>query len=210
MVTGVIGGAIGEIDNLGKALFSFNPSKVEKSFANNPDGLLNHIVKVLNPRGLVRKTPRSIWPKYCTTILSSAAFFGNFKDGEDFYDWANQLYQNQRSMAALPMILAAEVDGIGYSLACDFLKELGFVNYGKPDVHVIEIFVGIGLCKQGVNPYHVQKIISKIASAADVSSYNVDKLFWLIGSGNFYNHAELGNMGLIGQNKEKFIAEFNA
>jgi len=209
MKAGVIGGSIGGIGNLGKALFSFNPNKVEKAFANDPDRLLKHIVKVLKPRGKIRKTPRSIWPKYCKTILSSATFFGQFKNGEDFYDWANHLYQDQRSMAALPMILAAEVEGIGYPLACDFLKELGFVDYGKPDVHVIEIFVGIGLCEKGASPYQVQKIISQIASAAGVSSYNVDKLFWLIGSGKFYNHPDLGNGGLIGRNKEKFIAEFN-
>ena len=131
MKAGVVGGSIGGIDNLGNALFSFDPSKVEKSFANNPGGLLEHIVKVLKTRGLVRKTPRSIWPKYCKTILSSAAFFGQFRDGEDFYDWANHLYQDQRSIAALPMILAAEVEGIGYPLACDFLKELGFVKLWK-------------------------------------------------------------------------------
>ncbi|MBU1665156.1 MAG: hypothetical protein KKG92_07120 [Gammaproteobacteria bacterium] len=210
MKASVIGGSIDGIDNLGKALFSFNPRKVEKTFSNDPGSLLKHIVKTLKPRGQIRKTPRSIWPKYCKTILSSAAFFGQFKGGNDFYAWANHLYKDQRSMAALPMILAAEVEGIGYPLACDFLKELGFVDYGKPDVHVIQIFVGIGLCEQGASPYHIQKIISQIASAAGVSSYNVDKLFWLIGSGRFYNHPEIGNNGLIGRNKDKFIAEFNA
>jgi len=210
MKVSVIGGSIGGFDNLGKALFSFNPQKVEKNYANDPDKLLNHIEKTLKPRGKIRKSPRSIWPKYCRTILSSAAFLRQFESGEDFYEWANHLYGDQRSMAALPMILAAEIEGIGYPLACDFLKELGFVDYGKPDVHIIEIFEGIGLCKQGASPYHVQKVISQIATAAKVSSYNVDKLFWLIGSGRFYNHPELGNGGLIGQNKGQFISEFNA
>lgn len=210
MKAAVIGGSIGGIDNLGKALFSFNPRDVEKIFANDPVGLLKHIVKVLKPRGQIRNTPRSIWPKYCKTILSTATFLGQFKSGKDFYAWANHLYQDQRSMAALPMILAAEIEGIGYPLACDFLKELGFVDYGKPDVHVIEIFVGIGLCDEDASPYQVQKVISQIASAAGVSSYNVDKLFWLIGSGKFYKHPKLGNEGLIGRKKEQFIAEFNA
>ena len=210
MKAGVIGGSIDGITNLGKALFSFNPREVEKNFADDPDRLLKHIVKTLKPRGQIRKTPCSIWPKYCNTILSSAAFFGQFQSGEDFYEWANHLYQDRRSMAALPMILAAEIEGIGYPLACDFLKELGFVDYGKPDIHVIDIFVGIGLCESKPSPYHVQKIISQIASAAGVSSYNVDKLFWLIGSGKFYNHPELGNGGLIGRKKEQFITEYNA
>jgi hypothetical protein len=210
MKSGVVGGSIGGINNLGDALFGFDPIKVERKFFGDPDGLLEHIVTTLKPKGQIRTAPQSIWPKYCKTILSSAAFFGQFSCGEDFYDWANHLYQDQRSMAALPMILAAEIEGIGYPLACDFLKELGFVNYGKPDVHVIEIFLGIGLCEQGASAYHVQKIISQIANEAGVSSYNVDKLFWLIGSGKFYKHLELGNNGLIGRKKAQFVAEYNA
>ena len=113
-------------------------------------------------------------------------------------------------MPALPMILAAEIYGIGYPLACDFLKELGFVDYGKPDVHVIDIFVGIGLCQPKPKPYQVQKVITKIADAASVTAYNVDKLFWLIGSGKFYNHKHLGKNGHIGRMKHAFIAHFNA
>ena len=205
MKASVIGGSIGGIQNLGRALYHFNPRKVGRAFANNPEGLLKHIIKILNPSGQIRTTARSIWPKYCKTILSAATFFGQFKSGEDFYDWANHFYGDQRSMAALPMVLAAEIDGIGYPLACDFLKELGFVNYGKPDVHVMQIFSGIGLCPEKASPYQVQKVIAQIAEASGVSAYNVDKVFWLIGSGKFYNHPNIGN---IGHKKAQFIAEF--
>jgi hypothetical protein len=208
MKASVIGGSIGGINNLGKALFRFNPRTVERHFANDPSGLLDHIVKTLKPTGKIRTTPRSIWPKYCKTILSSAAFFGQFRNGEDFYTWANYFYSDKRSMAALPLILAAEIDGIGYPLACDFLKELGFINYGKPDVHVIQIFNGIGLCTEKASPYQIQKVIAEIAEAAGVSAYNVDKLFWLIGSGKFYKHPQIGNGGHIGRKKDQFIAEF--
>lgn len=206
----VIGNAIGGFNNLGKALYLFNPRKTLKKFGGAPDALLDHIVKTLHPNGKIRKEPRSIWPKYCKTVLSGAAFFDQFSGGEDFYEWANSLYKNKRSMPALPMILAAEIEGIGYPLACDFLKELGFVEYGKPDVHVIQIFVGIGLCQPRPTPYQVQKVITQIAEAAGVSSYNVDKLFWLIGSGKFYKHLQLGKNGHIGKMKEEFIAQFNA
>jgi hypothetical protein len=209
MKAGVIGGAIGGIHNLGKVLFNFDPKKVEDTFAGDPYHLLKVIVESVHPRGQIRTTPRSIWPKYCKTILSAAAFFTQFNNGEDFYTWANHLYGDPRSMAALPMILAAEIEGIGYPLACDFLKELGFVNYGKPDVHVIEIFAGIGLCPNGASSYQVQKVISKIAEASEVSAYAVDKVFWLIGSGKFYNHPDIGNAGQVGRKKAKFIAEFN-
>lgn len=207
MKAGVIGRSIDGIDNLGKALFGFDPVKVKTRYFADPDGLLKDIVKTVKPRGQIRTAARSIWPKYCQTIISSATFLAQFSSKEDFYDWANHLYQDQRSMPALPMILAAEIEGIGYTLACDFLKELGFINYGKPDVQVMEIFAGIGLCSKDARPYQVQKIISQIAEAAHVSAYNVDKLFWLVGSGRFYNHPELGNKGYIGKKKKEFVSE---
>lgn len=209
MKAGVIGKAIGGVNNLEKALFSFDSNKILKKFNNAPDALLDHIVKTLNPNGKIRREAKSIWPKYCQTILSSAVFFSQFSDGDEFYEWANSLYKNKRSLPALPMILAAEIEGIGYPLACDFLKELGFINYGKPDVHVIEIFVGIGMCQPKPSPYQVQKIITQIATESNTSSYNVDKIFWLIGSGKFYKHEELWKNGLIGQMKEEFINSIN-
>jgi len=40
-----------------------------------------------------------------------------------------------------------------------------------------------------------------------VTPYNVDKLFWLIGSGKFYNNKEIGTQGSIKTNKKKFIKD---
>lgn len=210
MKAGVIGDSIGGVENLGKVLFKFDSIKTLNKYAGVPDELLNDIEKKLKPKGKIRKQPKSLWPKYCKTILSAASFFSQFRDGQEFYEWANLLYGNKKAMPALPMIIAAEIEGIGYPLACDFLKELGFVEYGKPDVHVIEIFVGIGLCDARPTPYQVQKVISNIAYAAGVSPYNVDKLFWLIGSGKFYKHENLGKSGKIGSLKQTYIDYVNA
>lgn len=210
MTAGVIGGSIGGFSNLGKALFKFNPSRVSKKFAGDPELLLTHIRGALQPRGQIRTSSKSIWPKYCKTVLSSSAFLAQFKSGNDFRSWANHLYSDERTMAALPLIIAAEVEGMGYALACDFLKELGYTGYGKPDVHVKEIFIGLGFCLPNATPYQVQKVISRIAKNERVSSYDVDKVFWLIGSGKFYKHPEIGKKGHIGRMKKAFLAEFGA
>jgi len=210
MKSGIIGESISGVKNLEKVLFKFNPGLTLRAYAGAPERLLEDIEKKLRPRGKIRKEPRSIWPKYCKTILSAASFFGQFESGDQFYQWANLLYGNKKSMPALPMIIAAEIEGIGYPLACDFLKELGFVGYGKPDVHVIDIFVGIGLCTAKPSPYQVQKVITRIAESAEVSPYNVDKLFWLIGSGKFYMHEDLGKRGKIGSLKQAYIDHVNA
>lgn len=206
MKAGVIGGSIGGFNNLGPALFNFNPVAVGETFRGSPEQLLKHIRKVARPRGKIRTASLSIWPKYCKTILSSSAFLTQFKDGDDFRAWANHLYSDERTMAALPLILSEEVEGIGYALACDFLKELGYFNYGKPDVHVREIFSGLGLCPATASPYQTQRVITRIASVTSATPYDVDKVFWLIGSGKFYKHPQLGKGGRVARMKKEFLS----
>ena len=60
----------------------------------------------------------------------------------------------------------------------------------------------------GLSEAEYQKVIGQIAEANNVSAYNVDKLFWLVGSGRFYDNPELGRQGNIGRGKERFLAEF--
>ena len=208
MKAGVIGGSIGGFNNLGPALFSFDPTEVGAVYYGEPERLLEHILKVVRPRGKIRTESRSIWPKYCKTILSALAFLAQFKDGNEFRAWANHLYSDERTMAALPLILTEEVEGIGYSLACDFLKELGYFNYGKPDVHIREIFSGLGLCQATARPYQIQRVIARVARNAGATPYDVDKVFWLIGSGTFYKPPELGKGGRIGRMKKEFLCAY--
>lgn len=208
MKSGVIGGSIGGFANLGPALFNFNPAKVLKAFPEDPQGLLKHIREELQPRGKNRTEAKSIWPRFCKTALSAAAFLQQFRDGEDFSEWAQHLYQDERTMPALPLIISQEIEGLGYALACDFLKDAGFTDYGKPDVHIKQLFAGLNLCAPTASPYQVQKAIAQVAKAEGVSAYNVDKVFWLIGSGKFYKHPDLGKDGRIGRLKKAFLAEY--
>jgi len=43
------------------------------------------------------------------------------------------------------MALMSEIHGIGFALACVFHKELGYLNFGKPVVHIRDIFVDLNL-----------------------------------------------------------------
>ena len=208
MKSNVIGGAISGIDNIGRVLFDFKPLAVKNTFGTNDAELLDQIINKLAPKGKVRRGHRSLWPKYCKTVLGAAAFLAQFKDGKEFYDWANHFYCDERSRLALPLLLSEEIPGIGFALACDFLKDLGFVRYGKPDTHVRDIFTGIGLSLVTASDYQIQKQIREVANAAGISAFNVDKLFWHIGSGKFENHKFLGRTGEIGSKKEKFISKF--
>lgn len=207
MKAGVIGGSIGGVDKLKKVLFDFNVSKVVQVYGGDTDKLLRDIVEILRPRGKVRRTPKSIWPKYCRTVVSIAEFLSQFKGSEEFFDWAGYFYNDKKSMAALPMILEAEIYGVGFPLACDFLKELGYLNYGKPDIHVIQIFKATSLVEPRASTYQVFKAIIRVSESLGTTPYDVDKLFWLIGSGYFYNNPEIGRKGRVGSLKKRFIKE---
>ena len=206
MRTGVIGGSIGGVHQLGRVLCDFEPAEVLKKYESGWERVLEDIVVQLKPRGSIRRTPRSIWPQYCRTILSAAKFMGQFASADDFYGWVGSFEGlDERARPALPMLLDQQIDGFGFALACDFVKELGYENFSKPDAHIKDIFWALGLSPWGTSDYEVFKAVARVASNGGVTPYNVDKLFWLVGSGYFYLDPHIGNNGRIGSLKKRFI-----
>jgi hypothetical protein len=206
MKAGVIGGSIGGVGNLRPVLCDFDPPLILEKYSAGSEDLLEDIVTQLKPRGSINRTPIGLWPKYCRTILSAAKFLSQFASADDFYEWVASFDKlDERARPALPMLLAYEIDGIGFALACDFLKELGYENFSKPDVHVIQIFQALGLCALGASDYEVFKAVARVAQNVGVTPYNVDKVFWLIGSGYFYDDLQIGKNGRIGSRKKEFI-----
>lgn len=205
MSDNVIGNAIGGVENLGKVLFDFNVKEVIQHFpVGKENELLEKIETELNNDKDFRKTKRSLWPQYCKSLTSGAHFLSQFETKDEFYSWANTMAKDEKTSAILPILISLEVAGLGFPLACDFLKSLGFRNYGKPDVHVIYILEKLGLIEgfytEKSKNYHILKALQRIAKHVNSDAYSVDKLFWLIGSGNFH----LSNIN-IGRNLEEFI-----
>lgn len=180
-----IGRAIGGIGQLARITNDFDPSWVVEHYRSS-DEIFEQVLAVLKPSGRVNREPRGVWPKYCRTMFTAARFFSQFESGQDFYICANRLYSDIRSQDALPLWIAHHVDGVQYALACDFLKEKGFLDYGKPDVHVKDILKYVGLCAHNASEHEFQAEIRAIAKAIGKTAYHVDKLIWLLGSGNFY------------------------
>jgi hypothetical protein len=205
MKAGVIGGSIGGVGNLGRVLCDFEPAEVLEKYRTDWEGVLDDIVTQLEPRGIVPRTPRSIWPRYCRTVLSGARFLSRFSSADDFYGWVVLFDEDDRARPALPLLLAQEIEGFGFALACDFLNGLGYENFSKPDVHVKDIFGALGLCPRGAGDYEVFEAVARVARNAGVTPYNADKLFWLVGSGYFYDDPQIGNKGRIGGHKKDFI-----
>ena len=205
MKAGVIGGSIGGVGKLRPVLCDFEPTLVLEKYRSGWEGVLDDIVAQLKPRGSVPRTPRSIWPRYCRSVLSGARFLAQFSTADDFYRWVDLFDEDKRARPALPLLLAQEIDGFGFALACDFLNGLGYENFSKPDVHVKDIFGSLGLCPPGAGDYEVFRAVGRLAHNAGVTPYNADKLFWLVGSGYFYKDPQIGNKGRIGRRKKEFI-----
>ena len=141
MKAGVIGSSIGGVEKLSQVLFDFAPSRVLEHYS-FWESILDDIEAQLKPRGCIRRTSRSLWPKYCQTILSSARFLSQFASADDFYDWIDFFDEDERARPAMPMLLAQEIDGFGFALACDFLKELGYENFPSL-IFTSKIFFGL-------------------------------------------------------------------
>lgn len=182
----VIGGSIGGIERLGTVLSGFDPSAVAKRYRRDEEGckrLFEDIREQLAPRGKLNYNPRSLWRRFCGTITSGAAFLAQFPDAQAFYEWVEPFDLDENGRIEIASRIATQIDGIGFALACDFLREIGFTNFSKPDVHIKEIFSQLRL-SQAKDDVEVFKAVGRVARSVGVTPHEVDQLFWLVGSGD--------------------------
>jgi hypothetical protein len=205
MKPGVIGGAIGGVEKLGAVLCDFEPLIVVEMYGADADRLLEDIADQLLRNREIRRTTRSIWPQYCHAALSGAQFLSQFSSADAFYEWIDSFNRQDEWCAALPLLLSKEVHGLGFALACDFLKEMGYTNFAKPDVHLRDIFLALSLCDPVLMIMVCSRLSCELPGTVRQPPNEVDKMFWLIGSGYFYGHEHIGNRGRIGSHKQAFI-----
>lgn len=131
-----------------------------------------------------RDSKSNSWYKWSCAIIDSARFISGFDGFEDFQRFVDRFDYNTETRMALPLLISTKIRGIGFALACNALKELGYLDYPKPDVHMIDICKGLGLCDE--SPYEVFETIVHMAEDNGVTPYEVDKVLWLISSGRYY------------------------
>lgn len=112
--------------------------------------------------------------------LNDAAFWlAKFDNPESFYDHVDKRSTDPDSMWALIKELDDQVMGIGPALACDFLKEVGVKQCGKPDLHVKRILSELGIISQKKDDRETFNALNEIASATGVAPVILDKLLWM-------------------------------
>ena len=209
----ILGRVSGGLDGLRNLLHGFDTVKIAAEWPDDEVGhskLLKHIMTSGLVRGTIADGPRSLWPLYCRSITSAAKFMSRFPQPVAFHAWAKRFVDHPDMAAALPLVLSQEIKGIGLALACEFLKELGYTEYVKPDVHIRKLAVGLGL-SDAASDYWLLRDLMALRDALEaiyVTPYSFDKLLWLIGSGRFYECVQNGRVLDVGRQADAFLAYF--
>ncbi|MDP3385956.1 MAG: hypothetical protein Q8S24_01875 [Eubacteriales bacterium] len=165
---------------LNEIFFDFEPKKIINFY--DEQSLYSRFKEAFNVKNA--DSPRNLWLQYAKFVLSASRFMSRFKTGKQFDQFIKVFSKNDLTRAALPILLSKEIAGLGFALACDFVKELGYSEYPKPDVHLNTIFSQLDICDN--DDYEVYKAIIRMAAACGKTAYQVDKVFWLISSGRYY------------------------
>jgi hypothetical protein len=193
--------AIGDIELLARSLWDFDPDRVLQEYQ-NWESLFDNIKQHCSPPGrMVKSNRHNYWVIFCKSILSIAKYISRFGSIEEFDKYVGQfITETPDTRLGLPLILKEEIFGYQFALACDFIKDNISPDFVKPDVHIKDIFIGIGKSLEGSTDYQIFRDVIDFARSIEQTPYAVDKLFWLIGSGDFY----LNNVK-VPTKKKKFI-----
>ena len=180
---------------LKEILSDFDPKTVKDNY-DKDKGLKSLVEKFNNKnKGLDLKEKIDVdkkhnpWVMFGNGAISAAIFLSDFGDRNKFDVVVKDFQRNKYFRDALPMLLAKEIVGFGFALACDFLKESGYNGYAKPDRHLMKVFEKSGLCKRNDYErfdYEVFKTIIEVAKTVEKTPYEVDKKIWLVCTGKFY------------------------
>lgn len=178
--------AIGDVDALADYLYGFSPMEVLATYDAWDDFFSTIEESEYTPPGrMERDNSRGYWVQFSKSIMSGARFLNRFDDIEEFNGFVESFYSSEYTQYSLPLLLGEEIHGLQFALACDFLKENGYPEFAKPDVHLKDIFLGTGLSDSN-DDFDIFIDIIRFADQIDERPYRVDKLFWLVGSGRFY------------------------
>ncbi|MDD3985642.1 MAG: hypothetical protein PHY59_07140 [Methanobacterium sp.] len=191
---------IGDIDKLSSYIYNWNYEKVNDKYKSWEE-LFDTIKSssYVPPGKMLKNNSHGLWVQFFKSIISISLFVSRFKNIEEFNKFVETFYFNEETRIALPLLIKEEIFGYQFALACDFLKENGYPEFIKPDVHIIDIFKGLKLTT-GNNDFQIFRDVIKFSKSINKLPYEIDKLFWLIGSGKFY----LNNIK-IKTSKEDFI-----
>ena len=175
-------------------LFGFDYSKVKDL---SVDELYNSFRNKFNVTTQDSKT--NLWYKWSRSIIDCSKFVSEFKDFKQFDDYIEENSVDFDKKVKLIDNISEKIFNMSKALIPDALKEMGYLNFAKPDIHTIDICFELGISPDK-NETNVLKALTILAQDNGITPYKADKVLWLICSGTFYNQKIKG-----GKHKTDFI-----
>lgn len=175
-----------------KVLLDFNTMEAAAKYL--PEGC-ESIYKAMIEAGIkdngIKEKRKSNWEKYCRGLYDGLKFLVT-DNGEKIINElvkASCLTENELKKISE---ISNQIHGLGFALTCDWLKECGCTWLAKPDVHINEV---IKYMKQNDKLKDEEIIMMMFSWAKTIESnnvdknataYKIDKIIWLLCTGEFY------------------------
>ncbi len=140
------------------------------------------------------------WKIYIGGIVDGASILSRYNNVQEFVDAINGFEQShgltfEQYQDVMPTRMRAstgrnnwKIYGMKNAIACNFLKEIGFTNYVKPDTHLKAAFDAVELSYSSDDD--CLRLGRKLAESYGVTPYALDRIIWLCCSGHYYRHSQ--------------------
>lgn len=184
-------------------------SYVQNTFKNDPNSLYSAFKDKLSLDNSQFTT--DVWLSYANCICGMAQYLSKFNNAEEMYAYFDTFKTSKDKIKLINEIarqshIIKTKHGWGFALTANWLKDIGMQDYCKPDIQVTNCLNSLELCSR--TDTVVFKTLAAIAEDAKeydktASAFKLDRILWLIGSHEFYNHPEIVWDGSI----EEFVSE---
>ena len=187
-----------ELDN--RFLLNYNCDKIIETYGNSVTKFFKAVKK---DNSHVKTYGRKLWKRFAFGVLDGAKFFSQFKSMRDFDKFIKPYAQLETEGAIIlaQSIGSGHLRGLRFALAMDFLKNSGtsISPYCvKPDSHLLNTIPYIGIIKGKHKGFKLElevvRAVGKLSMMSGYSNFEIDKLFWLATSVNFYDHSDIDRL----------------
>lgn len=182
-------------EKIDKLLFWLNIQKILKNYTE--DSLYETFQKEL------WINPWKTWKSWSKSIISSCEFLSKFKSVNEFKCFIESYNKDVDSRIKLIKYVQHNVHWFWFALSCDFIKELWYTSFCKPDVHIKDVLLWLGLCNS-TDDEIVFRCLNTLAEEWWFTPYKLDKILWIICSGKFYS-SKINVRAEISRHKDQFI-----
>lgn len=166
---------IGKHDGLSQ-LVELTPEAVLSKYSDDVDRLAVEISKLAS-----REKVTDQFKKFAKSVLSGAKYINTFTP-QKFKEFVTHCDNSQYKLSVLKEI-SKNVFGLSIALSADFLKEIGFVGYPKPDRIIGYMIKALLLVEPDASDADVFTMMCKLSKNVGKTPFYVDKTLYLIGSG---------------------------